>query len=102
MAVIAYVVVEDVTRQEYDAVRAEAGWLQTAPEGGLVHLTWWEGNDCHNMDAWESEQAFGAFVETRLGPAMATVGVTNEPKVTFHEAHEVFAPRAATLTRTSV
>ena len=98
MAVIAHVVLRGVSKQQYDAVRAAAGWLTKHADGGLGHLTWWEGSDCHNMDAWESEAAFGAFAEHRLGPAMAKVGVNVEPQVTFHAAHEVFLPKALTIT----
>jgi hypothetical protein len=79
-------------------VRKPSGWLTTQPTGGLAHLAWWEGNDNHNMDAWESEAAFQAFGETRLGPAMAKAGVNVEPKVTFHRAHEVYLPEALTIT----
>ena len=98
MAVIAHVVLEGVTKEQYDAVRAECGWLEDPPVGGLGHLSWWEGNDNHNMDAWESEAAFGAFGEQRLGPAMAKVGVDVEPKVEFFPAHEVYLPEALTIT----
>lgn len=98
MPVIAHVIIPGVTPEEYDKVRAECGWLDTVPEGGIAHLTWWEGNDCHNSDAWESEAAFQKFGETRLGPAMAKVGINAEPKLTFHPAHEVFVPEAVKLT----
>ena len=98
MAVIAHVILRGVSKDEYDRVRAEVGWLERHPAGGLAHVTWWEGEDCHNIDAWESEAAFGAFGEERLGPGMAKLGITAQPEVTFHEAHEVFAPRAVTLT----
>jgi hypothetical protein len=84
----------------YDKVRAECGWLDEAPVGGFGHLTWWEGADCHNCDVWESEAAFAAFGEQRLGPALAKVGVTAQPEVTFHPAHEVFLPSARTYTAT--
>src|SRR5688500_1860743 len=100
MAVIAHVVVEGVSTQQYDELRAKCGWLEEPPTGGLAHLTWWEGEDCHNIDAWESEAAFGEFAEKRLGPAMAAVGITTAPTVTFHPAHEVFAPKATTVTAT--
>jgi hypothetical protein len=100
MTVIAHVVIRDCTPDEYDAVREAANWLGEAPNGGMAHLTWWEGNDCHNTDAWESEEAFGAFGENRLGPAMAKAGVDRQPEVTFHPAHEVFAPKAITFTVT--
>lgn len=98
MPVIAHVVLRGVTKAQYDAVRAEVGWLERTPVGGIAHLTWWEGNDCHNIDAWENEQAFGAFGDNRLGPAMAKLGIAAVPEVTFHPAHEVYLPKAQTFT----
>lgn len=50
------------------------------------------------MDAWTDEAAFGAFGETRLGPAMAKLGINVAPDVTFHPANEVFTPDALRLT----
>jgi hypothetical protein len=49
------------------------------------------------MDAWESEAAFNAFGNDRLGPAMAKLGIAVQPDVTFHPAHEVYTPKAVTL-----
>ncbi len=98
MPVIAHVLLPDVTKEQYDDVRAAVNWLNEHPNGGLSHVTWWEGGDCHNIDSWESEEAFQVFGETRLGPAMAKVGVDVEPVVTFHQAHEVFLPKAVTIT----
>jgi hypothetical protein len=98
MAVIAHVVLRGVTPEQYDQVRAEVGWLERVPNGGLAHLTWWEGADNHNVDAWDSEDAFQAFGNDRLGPAMAKLGINVQPDVTFHPAHEVYAPKAITLT----
>ena len=93
MAVIVHVVLRGVTPDQYDAVRAEVDWLNKAPDGGLSHVTWWEGADCHNLDAWESDAAFGAFGENRLGPALAKVGIQSEPEASFHPAHEASSPR---------
>jgi hypothetical protein len=100
MPLIAHIVLEDTTKEEYDRIRELAGWLEASPEGGLAHLTWWQGTTCHNLDSWESEQAFAAFGEHRLGPAMAAAGVDREPQVTFHEAHEILLPLAFTYTAT--
>ena len=97
MAVIAHVVLEGVTPKQYDAVRAACGWLDNAPLGGLAHLAWWDGSANHNLDAWESEEAFAAFGQDRLGPAMAQAGVNVEPTVSFYPAHEVFLPNAAVV-----
>lgn len=98
MAVIVHVVLRGVTSEQYNAVRAEVGHLERAPSGGLVHLTWWEGSDCHIVDAWKSEDAFNTFVAERLGPAMGKLGIAVQPEITFHAAHEVYAPQAVTLT----
>jgi hypothetical protein len=99
MTIITHVVLAGVTPKQYDAVRDACGWLDNGPVGGLAHLAWWDGPDNHNMDAWESEEAFAAFGNDRLGPAMAQAGVNVEPQVTFHPAHEVFLPNALTVTQ---
>lgn len=100
MAVIAEVTLRGITREQYDAVRASAGWLERTPDGGLGHLTWWEGEDCHNVDGWDSEAAFDAFGRDRLAPAMAASGIDIQPEVTFHPAHELFTPRAGVVAAT--
>jgi uncharacterized protein len=94
MTVIAEVVLRGVSREEYAAVRAECRWLEEPPDGGIAHLTWWDGEDCRNVDAWADEDAFAAFGEQRLGPAMARAGVGVQPEVTFHPAHEVYRTSA--------
>ena len=98
MAVIAHIVLRGVSADQYDKVREAVGWLETTPTGGIAHLAWWEGDDNHNMDAWEDEAAFEAFGNDRLGPAMAALGIEAVPEVTFNPAHEVFLPKAVTLT----
>jgi hypothetical protein len=98
MAIVAHVVLAGLSQEDYDRVREEAGWLKEPPAGGISHLTWWEGGDCHNMDSWDSEEAFNQFGQERLGPAMAKAGVQAELRVTFHPAHEVYLPQAVTIT----
>ena len=98
MAFAVHVVLPGVTKEKYDKVREAVGWLETPPVGGISHVTWWEGDDCHNLDAWESEDASSAFGEQRLGPGMTVAGVAVEPQVTFHPAHEVFTPKSVKIT----
>jgi hypothetical protein len=100
MPVITHVILRGVDPDTYDKVRAEVGWLDVPPDGGMAHLAWWEGEDNHNTDVWADEAAFAAFGEQRLGPALAKLGVATEPEVTFHPAHEVFLPQARTITAT--
>ncbi len=98
MAVVAHVILRGVSPEQYDQVRAEVGWLERPPDGGISHVAWWEGGDNHNIDAWESEAAFDAFGQDRLGPAMAKLGIEVAPEVTFHQAHEVYTPQSVKLT----
>ena len=98
MAIVAQVILRGVSREQYDAVRQAAGWLEQAPAGGLAHLAWWVGEDNYNRDAWASEADFNAFGAERLGPAMAQLGIAAQPEVTFFPAHEVYLPQAITLT----
>jgi hypothetical protein len=98
MAVAVHVVIRGLSPEQYDRVRDEVGWLEQPPDGGILHLTWWDGEDCHNMDAWETEAAFAAFGEDRLGPAMAKLGIDAPVEPTFRPAHEVFTPQAVALT----
>jgi len=65
---------------------------------GELLTTWQLGNDCHNIDAWESEETFNTFGETRLGAGMAKAGVEVQPQVTFQPAHEVFTPKSVKTT----
>lgn len=98
MAVVAHVVLTGLTKEQYDAVREETGWLTEPPAGGLSHVAWWEGEDCHGADSWESEEAFQTFGAERLGPALAKLGIQAELQVTFHPAHEVYLPQPVTFT----
>ncbi len=98
MTIVCHMILPGVSRDQYDAVRAEVNWLQEPPAGRISHITWWEGDDCHNLDSCESEASFAAFGEGRLGPALAKVGVQVEPQAAFHQPHEVFVPRAVTIT----
>ena len=79
--------------------RCAAGSTAHPSVGSLTSVV--DGSDNHNMDVWESEEAFAAFGQDRLGPAMASVGVNVEPRVTFYAAHEVFLPKALTLKQSS-
>jgi hypothetical protein len=100
MAIVVEVNLVGVTPAQYDQVREICGWLDTPPIGGLSHVTWWEGEVCRNIDAWEDE-VFQAFAQDRLAPAIAQAGLSTVPEVVVHPAHEVFVPRQLTLTASS-
>src|ERR1051326_7069581 len=97
MAIAARVVLPGISNDQYDQVRAEVGWLEQPPVGGISHLTWWDGNNCHSMDGWESEDALNTFASERLGPAMAKLGINVQPEIAVFPAHEVFTPQAVKI-----
>jgi ketosteroid isomerase-like protein len=97
MTVIAEVVLRGLSREEYDAVRAECRWLEEPPDGGIAHLTWWDGEDCHTVDGRESEPAFRTFDDHRLGPALTALGLDGRREVGVHAAHEISTPRRAVV-----
>jgi hypothetical protein len=98
MAVIAHVTIPGLTLEQYDKLREVVGWLDVPPTGGIVHLVWSEPDGLHGTDVWESEEAFAKFGEEHLGPGMAKLGIESAPQVTFMPAHEVYVPKAITLT----
>ena len=72
-------------QDKYEAVMKEIGLDQKGakwPEGIISHVAGKTANGWSVVDVWDSEQAFGRFKETRLGPAFGKVGGVPEPRVT--------------------
>jgi hypothetical protein len=54
------------------------------PAGLITHLAGMgEGGHAYVVEVWESQQAQADFMESRLGAALASGGVTAVPKVTW-------------------
>jgi hypothetical protein len=96
MAVVAEVHMPGVTRAQCDALRAEVGWLDEPPTGGVLHVVWLEDDGLHGLDVWADEAALAAFAQDRIAPAMAKLGIENELAPVSHPAHEVYVPRVVT------
>ena len=72
---------------EYDAVREEVGWEDTAPAGGWLHVALVLDGRVEVWDVWESADAFGAFTEERLLPGVARLGISGESTVKVEPCH---------------
>ncbi|MFN8104470.1 MAG: hypothetical protein U0U69_08410 [Acidimicrobiia bacterium] len=78
-----------VSEAQYDAVNASLGvdartgagdW----PSGLLVHAAGYADDGTFVVtEVWDSREAQGDFMESRLGEALAVGGVTDAPKVTW-------------------
>jgi hypothetical protein len=77
---------EGADQAKYEAVMKEIGLKLHAnsnwPDGILTHTAGKTATGFCVVDLWESEAAFGKFLETKLKPAFGKVGGMPEPKVT--------------------
>ena len=82
----------EVSKEQYEQARAMVNWEGETPAGAKLHVSWFADDGFHVLDVWDSEQDFQTFVQNRLGPAIAQIGVQGQPKVTFSPMHAIFAP----------
>jgi len=79
MAVGVLIAAPEVTKEIYDAVTEKAfGHAppvreDEAPDGLLVHSAGPGEQGYYIYDIWESREAFGRFMEEKMGPAIAEV-----------------------------
>ena len=84
----------EVTKEQYEQVRADVKWETDHPKGGKYHVSWFD-NGLHVLDVWDSQADFENFAQNRLGPAVAKIGIQSQPNVTFGEVHAIYAPNPA-------
>jgi hypothetical protein len=83
-----------VTTEQYDAVEATLNPQGDPPDGLIAHTARLDGDTLKVLDIWESPEAFGAFAESRLGPAIGeTLGddAPPAPQPTFTELHNAYS-----------
>lgn len=84
----------EVTKEQYEQVRADVKWETDGPKGAKYHVSWFD-NGLHVLDVWDSQAHFENFVQHRLGPATAKIGITSQPNVQFGDVHAIYAPNPA-------
>jgi len=82
----------EVTKELYEAARKEVNWENDRAQGGKFHVSWFAKDGMHVLDLWDSPQDFQRFVETRLAPVTAKLGITTQPRVELADSHAIFAP----------
>jgi hypothetical protein len=81
MATIMLMHWREATPDQYDQAREKVGWDRDVPTGAKLHVSGFGDDGLHVLDVWESEQAFGGFMEERLQPAIQEIGIQGEPDV---------------------
>jgi hypothetical protein len=87
MAVIMRMQWQGVGPELYEQARENVRWDEEPAEGGIIHLAWFDGDTMHVRDLWESAEHFQAFVEQRLMPGVAPLGIETEPEVEILPAY---------------
>lgn len=75
MPVMIIIRASKVTPQIFEAVRERVGWVETPPAGAISHAIAFTEAGAVEVNVWESQALFDAYVETRLRPVMEALGV---------------------------
>ena len=74
---------------QYDALRDVVGWDRDVPEGMRFHVASFGDGTLRMTDVWDSEEQFGAFVQTRILPGLQQLGIDGQPEMIVSPAHEL-------------
>ena len=80
-----------ITPDQYDALREIVRWDRDLPAGMRPHVASFGEGGLSMTDVWDSEELFGAFVQTRILPGLQQLGIPGMPDVIIQAAHEVTA-----------
>lgn len=95
MATGLWIKFEGGTQEQYEAVNAEMGVMDSPPEGLVFHAAGPMGDDWSVIDFWESREHFDRFLEGRLGPAIEALGdrgPQSPPEIKEFPVHNFLKP----------
>jgi hypothetical protein len=78
---------------QYDQMTEMVGLLPGGPAAPqeLFHCVMKTDDGLRVFDVWESREAFEKFLQEKLTPIFAEIGVTSPPEVQFFEVHNYLA-----------
>jgi hypothetical protein len=82
-----------VTPEQYEEARSRVDWEGDVPDGAVLHVAGFDGDDLRVTDVWDSPEQFQRFVEERLMPVVQEIGIDGEPEVRFYPVQAIFNPR---------
>lgn len=88
---------EAVTPDQYEQARRLINWEGNVPKGAVFHVAGFSNNVLRVTDIWESADDFNEFVQSRLMPGVAEIGIKGQPQVELFPVHAIFAPHVESL-----
>ena len=85
----------DGTAEQYDAIQAETRVDSDPPEGLIFHAAGPIKDGWGILDFWESRAQFDSFMESRIGPAIASLGdaaMPSPPEIKEFRVHNITQP----------
>src|SRR5262249_18909067 len=92
MAIVMSMHWPEASLEEYDQARKDVKWETDVPAGAKFHVAWMADDGLRVLDLWNSAEEVQRFVETRLNPAVARMGIQGKPRVLISPVHAIFAP----------
>ena len=93
MAIAVQIDFAGATLDQYDAINKLLGATEGGShpgEGALFHFVPATDDGFRVVDVWNSREEFESFLENKVGPLTAQVGMTGPPDIQFFEIHNFF------------
>lgn len=91
MAVVMTLHWPEITPDLYEAARTRVRWEEEAPDGAVLHVSWFAPDGLRVLDVWQSQGQFERFIADRLAPVVkGELGVKSDPTVEFSPLHRRF------------
>jgi hypothetical protein len=92
MAVAVIMEFNGATLDQYDQVIEKMGLTPggPGPAGALSHWATATENGLLVTDLWASRELYDTFAREQIGPLSAEAGISESPKITYHEVHSYF------------
>jgi hypothetical protein len=87
MAIVMTMAWAGIKPEDYDKLLNVVDWEGRPADGGIFHVAWFDEKGLRVVDVWESDEDWNNFLEQRLGPGLAQVGLQGEPSVEISEVH---------------
>lgn len=99
MAFVAVIEIPGLRTDQYDAILERMDVVSRPSPGIYLHICAPTDDGLRITELWDSEEGFRSFIEERMFPAAAELGVQADPVISVKPLHFLFAPRAGEISQ---